>query len=458
METGREQGVDEDGELTIRCSSTPAALDDTSRRRDRGRRHHGRVPPAAVAAAQREPADDPRRTGAVRRRLVGRVTADPAGETPAPRVRRLVHRAQPPARAWPTTSGARGAARGWRSLSYQFMRSWDLNGRASWRPTASAPAARACRCSAASSSPRRSRPGASTTRWRSRSPRRRQRRSTSSPRRAPTASGASTSLPEGARIRLKAGISLRTIQRRFTDLRCRNPLFGLRSGRRSRLCRNYRFLPRTNQVAAAAIITALRRYGAIVVDRARVPTLYAKFNADWTRPLRSAGGALLDERGRPFLPGRRREPTPLLRGNEVQGLRLADFEVIRLGQRFRYPQLGTIIGRPAPGRRRGPAPGRGRAEHARRRPRGRPSSRGTAADGRPGRRRRARRRVRHRPADGLRHRHGRGEPLRQGRGERPRRRAPAPAPAPRPSTKPERARCPSAATGSWPSRGPPSAR
>ena len=149
------------------------------------------------------------------------------------------------------------------------------------------------------------------------------------------------SLPEGARIRLKTGVTLRSIQRRAADPRCANPLYGLRDNTRRKLCVRYGFPGQTNQVAAAAIITALHRYGAIVVDRARVPTLYGKFNADWGKALRSDDGALLDSLGYPFRRGVRRTPTPLLRGNELQGIRLSDFEVVKLGPLLKFPSRST---------------------------------------------------------------------------------------------------------------------
>lgn len=153
--------------------------------------------------------------------------------------------------------------------------------------------------------------------------------------------GETDSLPEGARIRLKSSVTLRSIQGRYVDLRCNNPLFGLRNDQRKKLCKRYRFPTATNRRAAAAIITALHRYGAIVVDRARVPTLYAKFNADWNAPLRNDNGDLLDQNGLPFAPGAARVRTPLLRGNEIQGIRLADFEVVQLGTRYQFPANAT---------------------------------------------------------------------------------------------------------------------
>jgi hypothetical protein len=85
--------------------------------------------------------------------------------------------------------------------------------------------------------------------------------------------GASNSIPEGARIRLRSDASLGTLP----------------GG--------------TNSRTANAILTALKRYGAIVVDRAAVPTLYAKKNFNWGTQLQ---------------------------GNVVQNLSLDDFEVVTL--------------------------------------------------------------------------------------------------------------------------------
>lgn len=84
------------------------------------------------------------------------------------------------------------------------------------------------------------------------------------------------SLPEGARIRLRAGVHL-----------------GRLPGGDSRRSAN-------------VVLTALKRYGAIVVDRSTVPTLYAQKDA--------VGGLLV--------------------GNELQSLRLSDFEVVRLPARL----------------------------------------------------------------------------------------------------------------------------
>jgi hypothetical protein len=94
--------------------------------------------------------------------------------------------------------------------------------------------------------------------------------------------GDEASLPEGARIRLKPGVRI-------------DPPKG------------------TSRAMAAAIARALRRYGAIVVDRSAVPTLYAQ--KDVTKDL--------------------------IRGDELQGVHLDDFEVLRLGRRHAYPPIAA---------------------------------------------------------------------------------------------------------------------
>lgn len=101
--------------------------------------------------------------------------------------------------------------------------------------------------------------------------------------------GRQKSLPEGARIRLKADATLSAPV---------DPVTG-------------EPIPMTAQQRryADAIILALRTYGAIVVDRAAVPTLYAQ---------RDVTG-------------------DMLQGNELQGLHLEDFEVLEVGKRYEYP-------------------------------------------------------------------------------------------------------------------------
>lgn len=105
--------------------------------------------------------------------------------------------------------------------------------------------------------------------------------------------GRATSLPIGARIRLKADVTLPV------------PI-DPRTGKRIKLTSSQRRL-------ADAIVAALRTYGAIVVDRAAVPTLYAQ----------------------------RDVTASLIRGNELQGLKLDHFEVVKLGRRYDYPQEGA---------------------------------------------------------------------------------------------------------------------
>ncbi len=97
------------------------------------------------------------------------------------------------------------------------------------------------------------------------------------------------SIPEGARIRLRAD---------YVPSPPRDPVTGelIRLDRRQRITRD-------------AIVVALRTYGAIVVDRAAVPTLYAQ---------RDVTSGLLD-------------------GHELQSLQLTDFEVVELGTRYSYP-------------------------------------------------------------------------------------------------------------------------
>lgn len=148
------------------------------------------------------------------------------------------------------------------------------------------------------------------------------------------------SLPEGARIRLKPGVS-------FDRLLSTNPgsATGVPTADGTRSVKRRPFPGNTNRRAARAILTALRDYGAIVVDRAATPTLYAQLNVDWTTPLRRADGALLQADGRHLVGKRERARpgagTPLLRGSEVQGLLLTDFEVVTLPPLRRDPAAVT---------------------------------------------------------------------------------------------------------------------
>lgn len=127
------------------------------------------------------------------------------------------------------------------------------------------------------------------------------------PASATDGNGRVSSVPEGARIRLKRDVVLPTPVDPIT-------------GKRIKLSKSQRRL-------ADAIVACLRTYGAIVVDRAAVPTLYAQ-----------------------------RDVTEgLIRGNELQGLTLDDFEVLPIGQTFHYPpeegeleQLADLSESPSP--------------------------------------------------------------------------------------------------------------
>jgi hypothetical protein len=94
------------------------------------------------------------------------------------------------------------------------------------------------------------------------------------------------SLPEGARMRLKSSFTLK--------------------------------LPRAaNRRSTEAIVTAMRTYGLIVVDRSITPTLYARRGSDYGT---------------------------LLLGNELQAIRLSDLEVVRTGPLLRFPPLDSTPG------------------------------------------------------------------------------------------------------------------
>ncbi len=193
--------------------------------------------------------------------------------------------------------------------------------------------------------------------------------------------GAVNSMPEGARLRLKANVRLTFTKCPQVTTRTRQNADGTTTVIRTtrypdgrvvtttgassdsttdstgstsdttdattgRLRTPRCYTDRTNRRAARAIFNALRRYGAILVDRSRVPTLYAKLNADWQAPLKDQNGRLLNDNGRPLSRFVRRFPdqgTPLLRGSEVQQLRIDDFEVVRTGGVLRnFPDLKTV--------------------------------------------------------------------------------------------------------------------
>jgi hypothetical protein len=117
---------------------------------------------------------------------------------------------------------------------------------------------------------------------------------------------ARNSLPQGARIRLKPSAYRRLNQRRVRSNRIvtingrrqRSKAIIVQEGRRKR------------SKGATAVLQALYTYGAIIVDRADSPTLYAQRNADYRN---------------------------LLAANSLSELKLRDFEVVSLGRVFRDP-------------------------------------------------------------------------------------------------------------------------
>lgn len=117
------------------------------------------------------------------------------------------------------------------------------------------------------------------------------------PASATDGNGRATSLPQGARLRLKADVMLR----RGVD-----PV----TGDKIKLTAQQRRV-------GDAIVAALRTYGAIVVDRAAVPTLYAQ----------------------------RDTAASVMTGNELQGMTLDDFEVVSLGSVYEYPSRDTKVAR-----------------------------------------------------------------------------------------------------------------
>jgi hypothetical protein len=99
--------------------------------------------------------------------------------------------------------------------------------------------------------------------------------------------GSQRALPAGARVRLRASVDL---EDRMTRLR----------GARRR--------------STETILRALRQYGAIVVDRSIVPTLYAP---------KGISNELID-------------------GNELSRLKIGDFEVVELPQIYKDPPLSKV--------------------------------------------------------------------------------------------------------------------
>lgn len=220
------------------------------------------------------------------------------------------------------------------SLSYQFMRRWDLGGSGFLAPTVVSARGSGLPLFAGLINPEEIRagridhalsivmPGPAARRY-------------VQPASVTDGQGPQDSIPEGARVRLKAGFDI-------DDALRTRPLDSVGGRRRPG------FPGSTNRRAARAIMTALKRYGAIVVDRSAVPTLFAKLNFDWEQRLRDSEGNLLAPDGRTRLRGaearRASAGTPLLRGNEVSNLFLDDFEVVRLPPLRLDPPRGAIAG------------------------------------------------------------------------------------------------------------------
>jgi hypothetical protein len=139
------------------------------------------------------------------------------------------------------------------------------------------------------------------------------------PASASDGNGAYNSVPEGARLRLKASFNV-----------------------------NYalRHLPGGVSVSSArAILTALRTYGAIVVDRSAVPTLYAVPNFDWSQLLRNSRGQLLSPNGKTVLPPAYQNKiygTQLLAPAAISFLKLDDFNVIQLPLLYEFPPPNSV--------------------------------------------------------------------------------------------------------------------
>jgi hypothetical protein len=220
------------------------------------------------------------------------------------------------------------------TISYQFARRWDLNGPGFLKPTIVSARGSGLPLFAGVILPQEIRAGSIPHALAIALPGPAQRNYVQ-PASRTDGVGVSTSLPEGARIRLRPGFRIGKVP----------------TGADGR--------------AAQVIVTALERYGAIVVDRASVPTLFAQQNANWTVPAdrtRSttvsasdavANGTVQADSSSPTglsivgatgttgvvppVTTKIAHPTPLLQGNELQGLTMADFDVVLLPGELQDP-------------------------------------------------------------------------------------------------------------------------
>lgn len=224
------------------------------------------------------------------------------------------------------------------SLSYHFVKKWDLGGPGFQQPTGVSARGSGLPLFAGLITPEEIRDGRIDHALAMSVPGAAQRRYVQ-PASRTDGTGLVTSLPEGARIRLKADVArqvARTLVRRNADAlgvdtrslaEIREEQRELRRNRnltdeeRARLREERRNAPldtngsdlrKTNTVRGAArtIVTALQEYGAIIVDRSAAPTMYAQRNANWEGIL------------------------PL---NIIQDIRLSAFEVLQLGPIFQDP-------------------------------------------------------------------------------------------------------------------------
>ncbi|MEZ5154738.1 MAG: hypothetical protein R2718_01380 [Solirubrobacterales bacterium] len=157
--------------------------------------------------------------------------------------------------------GARIAYDFWRgrceadgSLSYHYVKAWQLDGPGFQQPTGVSARGSGLPLFAGLITPEEIRSGRIEHALAISIPGAAQRRYVQ-PASRTDGTGSFRSVPEGARLRLRPGS-----ERLLTDTFVRNG---------------------TEKATARAIITALERYGAIVVDRSAAPTMYAQRNADW---------------------------------------------------------------------------------------------------------------------------------------------------------------------------------
>lgn len=175
------------------------------------------------------------------------------------------------------------------SISYNFMRKWDLNGPGYQKPYNSSARGSGLPLFAGLIRPNELKAGRIDHALAISVPGPAQ-GSFVQPASSTDGNGRVNSLPEGARIRLKADVTVPAPVDPITD----KPIK----------------LTAQQKRMSDAIVAALRTYGAIVVDRAASPTLYAQ----------------------------RDVTNDMISGAELLGLRLEDFEVVKLGERYPFPR------------------------------------------------------------------------------------------------------------------------